>query len=163
MKQRFFVNPFLMAVSLATSLLCFLLVGCYIYLASGFASILLFLAIGLLFLYMTAQHGSTITIDEAGVTRATFGWRRKTLLWEEIAEVGVAGTKVLRAANSKSNGTLYIYLSPVSLNEDERFNMMLAWPPRQQLYLTFSKPRMTAIQAQWRGKIETYQAGDVFF
>lgn len=160
--KRYLVNPFLTIVSGLTTLFSLIMVGCLLYLGRTI-SIVVFAVIALLFFYMTMQNGAMITIDATGVTRSIVGRRRQSLTWQEIGEVGIAGTKVFRQKDSKKTGSLYIYLSPEALDEDGRFEMMLEWPPKDKLYLTYSPERIKDIQRHWSSKIKTYHAEGTHF
>lgn len=122
-----------------------------------------FAAVAAVFVYVSVLYGSTLTLDEAGLRRSFFGLRLHTVPWSAIAEVGVVGLKVFNNNDPKRTGTLYLYFSPRALDKDSRFKLALEWPPRDMLYLCYTKDRAAAVRALWSGPIKTFNAGDLFF
>ena len=122
-----------------------------------------FAAVAAVFVYVSVLYGSTLTLDEAGLRRSFFGLRLHTVPWSAVAEVGVVGLKVFNNNDPKRTGTLYLYFSPRALDKDSRFKLALEWPPRDMLYLCYTKDRAAAVRALWSGPIETFNAGDLFF
>lgn len=162
-KQSFFIDPVRGAVSLATlvflALIAILLAAIAEYLAAA-----VFMGVGLLFLPSVRQYGSVVRFEERGVSVAFLGRTRLSISWEEIAEVGVAGSRLFGRDTKKRPGTLYLYLSPVSMTEDERFQMMFRFPPKDKIALVFTDKAHNALRLYWSGEIHTYNAGDrVFF
>ena len=115
-----------------------------------------------LFIFVAFLYGSTITLDAKGLSRSFFGIPICSVSWSEIAEVGVIGLKVFNNNDTKRTGTRYIYFSPLPLDKDSRFRLALEWPPRDMLYLYYSKERAAAVQSLWNRTIETYNAGNLF-
>ena len=54
---------------------------------------------------------------------------------------------------------MYIYFSPVVLSEEDRFDLALKWPPRDQIYLLFTKERMDLIRPLWNNDVAVYNTG----
>ena len=103
-------------------------------------------------------------LDDSGLSKTLFGIKLQHFSWTDIAEVGVAGTRVFNQNNPKRAGSLYLYFSPKALSEEERFDLMLRWPPSKSTpYMIFDKQRLTAVQLLWGKKIEKYNAGDALF
>ena len=162
MTKRFFVNPFLATVSAATALfsltMFFSLIG-----LNRFVSAFVFLLIALLFLYLFSIYGAIIRIESDGIRRSFLGYVTRFLSWNSISEIGVTGTKVFNKDSPQKTGSLYIYLSEKALAEEERFKIALEWPPKEQVFLTYSEAHIAIIQAHWRSKIQAYNAGDIYF
>ena len=49
------------------------------------------------------------------------------------------------------------------MTEEQRFDMMLNWPPREQLFFLYTEQRINAVQLLWSGEIQTYNSGDLHF
>ena len=79
--------------------------------------------------------------------------------WNEIAEVDVIGSKVLNRNNTKKCGTLYLIFSPEKLDDDKRFDMMIKWPPKDKIYLKFTKDRLMDLQWFYSKPVEKYNIG----
>ena len=162
MTNRFMVHPLKLAVSLATALFSAAMALCLAGLGRWGAS-LLFLAVAALFLSVSLVFGAFITVDAGGVRRSVLGKVSRELPWDRIAEVGVAGSKIFNRNNPKKTGSLYIYFSPVPMTEEQRFDMMLNGPPREQLFFLYTEQRINAVQLLWSGEIQTYNSGDLHF
>ena len=77
----------------------------------------------------------------------------------ESAETGAAGSKILNKGNPNKTGTVYIYFSPTALDDNERFDMMLKWPPKDKLYLRYSEARLNFIKTGCGMDIVGYNIG----
>lgn len=159
-ESRFIVNPFQLVVSLSTTVLSAVL-AVTTFLLKGTTVSIIFTLITLLFLMISLSHGSVISIGPDGISRSVLGKVIKTLRWDQIVEVGVAGSKVFRQVNKKKTGTLYIYFSEKAMTEDERFQMMFNWPPKNKIYLQYKKPRIESIRAFWKKPVTRYNTGDL--
>lgn len=161
MKKTYRIDAFKAAVSFSTVLFCFTIFVSLI-IIHRFGSAAVFFLIGLLFIRPLLVYGARIEVEPAGI-RCFHPWKTINFYrWEEIAEVGVAGTRVFRKKDSKNTGTLYIYITKSTLTDEGRFDMMLNWPPKKDiLFLTYSKQRLDAIQMLFSNKIQTFNAGDV--
>lgn len=160
-KQHFLVHPFKLAVSLATALTAAVLGFSLIAIRPVSAAV--FFAISLLFLLVALSAGAMISVEPEGVRRQVLGKTTKFLSWEEIAEIGVAGSRIFAKSKKDKTGTLYIYLSERILTDEDRFQMMLNWPPKNQIYLQHTKARLDALQLHWSKKIQSYNAGNLKF
>ena len=163
MKYRYCVHPLKLAAALVTVALCvFLAVVAAV--AGGWLVAALFAAAAVAFGVVTVLYGSVLTLDETGLARSFCGIPMRRMAWAEVAEVGVVGLKVFNNNDPKRPGTRYLYFSPRALDKDARFKLALEWPPREALYMAYTKERARAVQALWSRPIETYNAGeDVFF
>ena len=161
LKTKFIVHPIKLVASLATFAVTLALA------VSGFAAGrpipgAVFLAIALIFLAITPIFGATLTVDETGVCRRFLGRVTRTLSWSEIAEVGVAGSKVLKRAGSDRTGEIFIYFSPLPLDDQARFEMMLKWPPKEQLFMYCTDPRLRTVLFYSDKTPKTYNVGEDF-
>ncbi len=161
MKKTYRIDAFKAVVSFATVLFCFTIFVTLI-MIHRFGSAAVFFLIGLLFIRPLLAYGARVVVEPTGIRRI-IPWKTINFYhWEEIAEVGIAGTRVFRKKDSKNPGTLYIYISKTALTDDERFKMMLNWPPKKDIiFLTYSKQRLDAIQMLFSNKIQTFNAGDI--
>ena len=161
MKKTYMIYPFKFIVSLVTFLFSTIL-AVTLFSISRLPSAVVFTVIAILFLAVAILYGSKITLDDTGLTCTFLLINRRHVDWNEIAEVGIVGSKVFRNDDRKDVGTLYLYFSPVTLTEQERFELVLHWPPFDKLFLKYSPNRLEAIQQYWSGNIVFYHAGDVF-
>ena len=160
MKTKFFVHPTKMVVCLAMFFTGTVLAITLITIGR-FGSAAVFFGIGAIFMWVSPVFGAVISVDETGVTRSVLGKVTKTMRWNEIAEIGIAGTKVLKQADSQKAGELYVYFSPVLLNDQTRFEMMLKWPPKDKLFMLYSTERTEAVRMHWGGKLQLYNTGEL--
>ena len=160
MKHRFLVNPPRLVVSLGILLVLAVLTGVMIHLGRPL-SIGIFGALTLIYAAVALEQGAVITVGPEGVERHVLGVLRKRLRWDQIGEIGVGGTRVLRDPDSKRVGTLYLYFSEKALTEEERFQLLLRWPHWNQCYLLFSHARVRAVQMLWDREIQTCNVGDL--
>lgn len=158
---KYLVYPLQFAVCLVTILICSILGICEIIINRPVSAIIFF-AIAFLFLIVSFSSGAIITINESGIHRFILGKCTKSLTWNSISEIGVAGSKVLNQKNKNHTGTLYIYISEQRMTEEELFQMMLRWPSKK-LFLQYTKTRMDSIQLYWSDKIATYNTGNLRF
>ncbi len=108
-------------------------------------------------------NGRLVRFSDEGVELKLFSFTRLKFTWDEIAEAGVIGTKVFRMSIDKTNyvGSRYIYFSRVSMTDDERFQMALKWPPKDKIYIRFSKKRIQAVIDYWGEEFTAYNAGHI--
>ncbi len=161
MKRQYRIDTFKAAVSLATVLFSFTISASLI-IIHRFGSAAVFFLIGFIFIRPMLTYGATISVEQSGIRCFILRKTLRFFSWDEIAEVGVAGTKIFHKKDTKKTGTLYIYISKVALTDEDRFDMMLNWPPKKDvIFLTYSKQRLDAIQMLFSNKIQTYNAGDI--
>jgi len=162
MKKTYYADTFKAAVSAATVLFSFTIGVCLLTI-QRFGSAAIFFLIGLLFLWPILIYGARVSVEQSGI-RCFLPWKTlRSFNWDEIAEVGVSGTKIIKTNQSKNTGTLYIYISKAALTDEERFDMMLNWPPKDKIFLTYSRERLDTIQMLFGSKIQTYNAGEIYF
>ena len=123
-------------------------------------SAVIFFLLFLLFLYKAVSNGSRIVIDEKKAYKRIAGVKTQELSWGMVREIGVCNTKVFKGLLPFIEGFLYIYISSEEMNEQERFDMILKWPPKKNYYFVYSEQRLTSIQSVWNSKITIYNADD---
>ena len=158
MEQNYFVNPLELAIAAATAAGSGAIAGVCLFLGR-FLSALVFLAIALLFFKIALDAGAKISVGKDGVSRRLLGKTTHSFKWEAIAETGAAGSKILNKGNPNKTGTVYIYFSPTALDDNERFDMMLKWPPKDKLYLRYSEARLNFIKTVCGMDIVGYNIG----
>ncbi len=152
------VNPFLFGVALAFGLL--LLTMAVVMIVIGrIGSAVIFFLMATAFLAVATGNGMTVSFQEEGVVRSLLGIRLSTLKWEEVREVGVCGNRPFHKKGSDRVGSHYLYFSREKMTEDQRFEMILKWPPRRQVYLLFSQERAAAAQIWWKHPLVFYNSG----
>lgn len=160
MNKRFLSDPFKFAVGLLCSI--FLLVmGICMFLIQRWVSAVVFILLSLIYAAVAAFYGAVIHISSTGITKTMFGFKTKELIWSDVAEIGVAGTKIFNRRRPEKTGSLYIYISETVMTEQERFDMMLKWPPFNKIFFVYNNKRLNAVQLHWSSKIQTYNAGDL--
>ena len=158
MEQNYFVNPLELAIAAATAAGSGAIAGVCLFLGR-FLSALVFLAIALLFFKIALDSGAKISVGNDGVSRRRFGKTTHSFKWHEIPETGAAGSKILNKGNPNKTGTVYIYFSPTALDDNDRFDMMLKWPPKDKLYLRYSEARLNFIKTVCGMDIVGYNIG----
>lgn len=160
MKHRYIVNPFKCIASLVS---CIWLLGAGLCMIPihRYGSAAVFSALALIFALISIQNGAVIQIDSAGIRKSILGFQTKELVWSDIGEIGVTGTKVFNRSHPEKTGGLYIYISETPMTDQERFNMMLKWPPAGKLYLSYQAKRLNALLPYWDRKIESYNVGNL--
>lgn len=161
-QNHFIVHPSRFFVALVT-FLCLSLIAITLLTMSAYKAAVIFFFIGLLFLPAAWLNGSIVSITDKNVYVHRLGHRGLSLEWNQVAEVGVAGSKIFNRRDKKKTGTLYIYLSPTHMSEEERFDMMLRFPPKEKIYLAYSEKRFEAIRHRWNDSIETWNTGEQRF
>lgn len=162
MTYRYLIHPLKFAAALFTVVVCTFLA----ILAAGFhnwLALAVFTLAALVFVWVGVLYGSVLTLDAQGLSLRFCGVRLRAMRWSEVAEVGVVGLKVFNNNDPKRTGTRYIYFSPRRLDKDSRFRLALEWPPRDMLYLCYTRERLTAVQSLQSGTVEAFNAGDIFF
>ena len=160
MNQIIRVNKILILVSVFSALL-FLMTTAALFSVSNWVFGILTLAMSLFFVLMAFRNAQRIEINETGIVRSGLFTEKKVMRWEEIREIGVTGTKVFNQNHKNRTGALYIYVSPVKMNDDERFQMILDWPPKDKIYFIYGPERIQEIQMFYTGRIVTYNTGDL--
>lgn len=116
----------------------------------------------LAFVYAAAAalNGARICINADGISRRILWFPSKFFRWSQLQEVGVFGTKLFNQRNPNKTGTLYLYFATQAMTDDQRFQMVLRWPPRQ-IYLAFHPDDLELIRLFWNGDIIGYNVGNL--
>ena len=138
----------------------FLLAAVALWCVGSWAAGGVFLALALVYAFFSARNGARVTIGPKGVSRKFLWFPPQAYTWDQLAEVGVFGTKLFHKKDSAKVGSLYLYFSDKAMTEDERFQMVLRWPPKQ-IYCVFAQPRLEQVQYFWDNKIASYNAGEL--
>ena len=135
MEQNYFVNPLELAIAAATAAGSGAIAGVCLFLGR-FLSALVFLAIALLFFKIALDAGAKISIGKDGVSRRLLGKTTHSFKWEEIAETGAAGSKILNKGNPNKTGTdSTMYLPGLTSQPARPSGSMPAATVRQPLQL----------------------------
>lgn len=154
-EKRYLVNPLRLAVALCTAAVSLVLAVTFIYLGALFPAVIFFI-ITAAFLAAATYPAATIIITEDGVTRKSILGRKIYFPWNEIRETGVAGTRLFPQSDKGKAGTLYIYFSKGEMNDQQRFDMMLHWPPKDKIYLQYTAQRARDILIWWSKPFRQY-------
>ena len=152
---RYQVDTVKFIISLGTAVL---FAGCgFVTLYNSTIWCVLFFAMAGLYSYIAfGLAGAFVEIGKLNVKKKMFGIAVKSFAWEQIREIGVANTKIMGKNSKSSKRNLYIYFSQKELEDDERFQMCLKWPPRECIYMKFSTKRYSLIQSKWKREIIEY-------
>ena len=52
--------------------------------------------------------------------------------------------------------------SPVKMDADERFQMIVKWPPKDKLYAEYSEKLLAYAMTIWGRELETYNVEDLY-
>ena len=160
MERKYCVDPLKCVISAITAA-CFALIGGCLLDLGRWVSAAVFLALAAVFCGLAAANGATIHIDSTHIWRTVLGVKTRGICWNDVAEVVVTGTKVFNQRHPERTGNLYIYFSPQPLTDEERFGIMLKWPPEGKIYLLYNAKRILEIQTIWSSKIQTFNAGNI--
>ncbi|MBT9777339.1 hypothetical protein GPL15_12575 [Clostridium sp. MCC353] len=160
MEKKYFVNPVEFTAAMCTVIVSAVISCSLVYIRRPVSALVFFL-IALLFLKVSFTTGAKITINPDRITRSVLGKTTISFTWDEISEVGVAGSRIFNKGNKEKSGTLYIYFSKTPMTDEERFQMMLKWPPKDKIYLEHDKYRMDFIQTMYGKKVQKYNTGSL--
>lgn len=156
--KKYRVNSSLFALGIGYSAFLVTIAVTLVVMARPVSAIIFFL-LSLPFFLLIYRYGSTVCITEEGISLSFLGKERKSMKWDEIGEIAVCGQKIFNAGNKKKTGTLYIIVSREQLDDGERFDMMLKWPPRERIYFRFSREGLFEIQLHYTTPVEKYNIG----
>lgn len=155
---NFYVDSNKLLISIITSSFCILIAICQMIINRP-GSAVIFFAVALLFFLLSLTYGTKISITEQGISSSILGKVKKFISWDNIAEVCVAGTHILNTTNKNNTGTIYILFSEEKLSDEQLFAILLRWPPKNRIYLKYSKERYDLIQFYWSNTIRSYNIG----
>jgi len=159
-QKNFIVDPYKYGVAAATCIVS-LALGITLLTIHRMGSSFVFLAIAAVFAYIAFLNGSTVRLTKEGVSLHFWKISRKFVPWPEIREVGVAGTKYIRQKNKDDVGSVFIYFSKKEMSDEERNQMLFAWPPKDMIYMRFIDERLFQAQLFYPGKIIFYHSGKI--
>ena len=157
-EKKYFVNGTLLLFGLVYFIFLFAVSISLLSIGREFSA-LVFLLLALQFPAISCRYRSRVRIGKDGIELKFLFFRRRYLPWEEVKEVLVAGTRVMNRGNTKKCGTLYLIFSPKEMNDDERFQTMLKWPPKDKIYLKFTKDRLMDAQWFYSAPVSRYNIG----
>lgn len=162
-ENRIMADPEKFGVALATCLVSGFLAWKGFQLGRPAAGIV-FTVILLIFAYIVFLYGCVLKVSSDGVQKVFLFIPLKFLTWDEIAEIGVIGTKIFNGGFFKKKpGRRYIYISEKEMDGDSRFKMALEWPPHGSImYCIYNKENFDTFQFRWSNTIVKYNAGDSF-
>ena len=121
-----------------------------------------FLAIAALFAFVLVRYASVVHIDDEKVRLTFLGLPRRELAWADIREMGLIGENVFSRGKKKKTGDKYIYFSPEKLTADERFDMIVKWPPSNKIYAEYSERLLEYAMTIWGKELEAYNVEDLY-
>ena len=96
------------------------------------------LVLSCIYLFLALRNGDTLLLSSDGISRLSFGRERAHWNWESIQEYGVIGLRLFGSEKAIENGTKYVYFSETPMDDDQRFQMALKWPPKKCAYALYS-------------------------
>ena len=136
--------------------------GIYFAVTRAWLPAAVFLAVAALFGFVLVRYGSVLHIDDEKLELKFLGLSRRALPWSEVREVGLIGENVFNHGKKKKTGDKYLYFSPVKLDADERFQMIVKWPPKDKLYAEYSDKLLAYAMTIWGKELETYNVEDLY-
>lgn len=120
-----------------------------------------FLAVAVIFGWLFTRYAASITLTDETVCRSFFGLFKKEVPWSDIRELGLIGENVFNKKKEKT-GDKYIYFSPRAMTKEERFQMIVKWPPKDMLYMEYGERQLTQAMAIWGKDLKTYNVNDLY-
>lgn len=153
------IDPVKSGIALFTCVFSLIMLGTMCYLGEWAGAIAFILIFGV-FARMLAIYGGRIKIDELGV-HAIFLNKKRSVLWQELKEVTVIGADPFKPHNSKRTGSRYLCFFPEMLSDQEKFKLALEWPPKDYLYLAYTKERLEVVRRFWQQEVGSYNGGNL--
>lgn len=122
---------------------------------------LVFLAIAIVFGFVFHENASVITIDRQNIVLSFLGKQRIQIAWSDVKEMGLIGENVFSHKKGKT-GDKYIYFSPYEMTEDQRFKMIVKWPPKDMLYMEHGEKQLEGTMSIWGKDLKTYNVEDLY-
>lgn len=153
--MKVFVDKIKFIIALLTAIVFLLLSVLFLLLHIWFLAIIS-LVLLVVYLVLAALNGRIVHFNDDFIQVKLLGVKQREVLWSDIREVGIAGVKVLKSKNSGWSGAKYVYFSPVKMNDQDRFNMCLEWPPKDIIYFRFNYKNIKKVIRIWGGDIIQY-------
>lgn len=161
MKKKFINNPRATSFYMIVSVL-FLVMVITMIVIQRYWSAVIFGILALIYMAIALYYSVKLEIDRQGIRRYILSKEIDFTPLDNIKEIGVCGTKVFNYGKKKKTGTLYIYFSEDILNEDERFRMILEWPPKKGVhFMLYTGERALFVQNIWEKPLAKYNTGDL--
>lgn len=136
--------------------------GIYFLLSYETVGAAVFAILGVLFFREFLKSARNVSISRKGVESSFFGLKKRFLSWEQIAEMGLIGEKVFSKKENKT-GDKYMYFATHKRTADERFQMIVAWPPVDDtIYVEYTAQLMEKAQFFYKHQFETYNVRDLY-
>lgn len=113
-----------------------------------------FLALSLIFGLVFHENASTLTIKRQTIILSFLGKKRRQMAWTDVKELGLINENITRHRKS-DKGHRYIYLSPYEMTDDQRFTMVMHWPPKDILYVEYGEKQLEFLMTLWDGEMKT--------
>lgn len=139
---------------------CFLLCAAALLCTGSPAAAAACLIFSSIYLLGAVLNGAAVQIGPEGISRRILWFTPKCYYWDQLEEIGVFGTKLFHRQNSDKVGTLYMYASTEAMTEEQRFRMVLRWPPKQ-IYFAFNASHLELIRCFWTKDIVGYNVGEL--
>ena len=123
---------------------------------------LVFVVIAALFFIVFMNSAGVVHIDDQQIRLTFFGMERRRLAWTDVKEVGLIGENVFNRGKKYRSGDKYLYFSPIKLTADERFDMIVSWPPKDKIYAGYSAKLLAYAMSIWNRELETYNVEDLY-
>lgn len=159
-KCRFTVDFGKAVLSTAVCVFLFLIAGIMLP-KERYGSAAVFVVLAVPFVCEAVRNFVQVGFDTEGVYESICGKCVRRMPWDAVQEAGVCGIKAFHKKNAKKTGRRYIYFSQEQLSDAKRFDMILKWPPRKQIYLLYVYDRVEALRRVWDGKLVLYNEGDI--
>jgi len=135
--MRFIVNKTKTVIA-AAMVLFFFGYGIFFIVTKNMLGAVAFLLLTALFAWVLYRNARTVTVDGDGVRQNFLGFELHRLPWNLVREMGLIGEGVFNRKGK--SGDKYIYFSPTAMTPDERFNLIVRWPPKKDiLYFEYSE------------------------
>lgn len=138
----------------------FLLAGLSLMTVGSWIGGMVCISMALVYLCLCAVYGAVVHIGQEGITRRIPLLPAKHYTWDELQEVGVFGSNILKSGKSGKPGTRYLYFSTNAMTSQERFDMVLKWPVRQ-IHFAYSPRALEIVQYYWGKPVINFHAGDL--
>ncbi|GEM_PF-1628793 len=136
-----------------------IIIGISLLTISRFLSAFIFIALSIPFFIIVYRYGSYVVINKDGVFLKFLNFERRHFFWNDIKEINIIGSNILNRKNRKRCGTIYIIFSEKTRTEGQNVDMILKWPPKDEIYLKFSKEILLNIQQFYLYPVKKYNVG----
>ena len=164
-KAIFVAEPLLMSLYGAFAVF-FIILSVTMFSVHNYEFAWFFLAFVLFFGIIAAFYGMLVIVTPEGVCQRFLFIPVRRLTWDEVKEIGVLGSRppfkgqaAKVSKRAKKPGMLYFYLSTKELTEDEKFDLVLKWPPFHLCFFRYSQKRFETMQFFADREMKMYNTG----